>query len=152
MSGAMSGAGRVRVWPFFAWALVGAGSFVALLAVFTIGIFVLPLVLAAMTGLLIWRGSRNVAAVGVVSGLGLVPLYVAFLNRGGPGDVCSSSSAGQSCTTEWSPWPWLIAGILLVGGGGLLFAWLRPGAERSATPRPPTPPPPTPPPATPPPA
>jgi hypothetical protein len=117
--------GRVRTWPFFAWAVVGAGGGLALAAVSTIGIFVVPVVLAATAGLLLWPGSRTVAAVGVLSGLGLVPLYIAFLNRGGPGDVCSTSAGGQSCTTEWSPWPWLIAGVLLVCGGGFLFAWLR---------------------------
>jgi hypothetical protein len=118
-------AARVRIWPFFAWAVVGAGSFVALLAVFTIGVFILPLVIAAAAGLLAWGRSRTVAAVGVISGLGLVPLSVAFLNRGGPGEVCRYSGGGESCTTEWSPWPWLIAGVLLVCGGALLFGWLR---------------------------
>jgi hypothetical protein len=123
---------RVRIWPFFAWAVVGAGGCLALAAVFTIGIFVEPAVIAVAAGLLAWGGSRTIAAVGLLSGLGLVPLYIAFLNRGGPGDVCSYSAGGQSCTTEWSPWPWLIAGVLLVAGGAALFAWLRPGTGRPA--------------------
>jgi hypothetical protein len=129
-------ADRVRTWPFFAWAVVGAGLCLALVTVWTIGIFVLPLVIAAVVGLLAWGGSRTIAAVGVVSGLGLVPLYLAFLNRGGPGDICSSSAGGQSCITEWSPWPWLIAGILLVCGGAILFAWLRHVTGPPATPPP----------------
>jgi hypothetical protein len=118
---------RPAIWPFGAWAVVGAGACLALLTAFTIGIFVLPLVIAATAALLGWRVSRTVAAVGVVSGLGLVPLYVAYLNRDGPGEICSTTSQGQECTTAWSPWPWLVAGLLLVGAGIVVFAALRSG-------------------------
>jgi hypothetical protein len=137
---AAAGAARVRAWPFFAWAVVGAGGGVALAAALTIGIFVLPLVTAATMGLLGWPGSRTVAVVGVVSGLGLVPLYIAFLNRGGPGDVCTSSASGQSCISEWSPWPWFVAGVLLVCAGAILFTRLRPAATPPAAAPPAIPP------------
>jgi hypothetical protein len=117
--------GRSLTWPFLAWAAVGAGACLALLAVLTIGIFVLPLVIVATVALLTWRKGRTIAAVGVVAGLGLVPLYVAYLNRGGPGNVCSTSAGGQSCSTEWSPWPWLAAGLLLIALGVGAFVLLR---------------------------
>jgi hypothetical protein len=54
-----------------------------------------------------------------------MPLLVAYLNRGGPGNVCTTTATSQSCTTEWSPWPWLAAGLLLVAAGAVTFAWLR---------------------------
>jgi hypothetical protein len=116
---------KPRIWPFFAWAAVGAGVCLSVLAVLSIGLFVLPVVIAGLTALLIWPGSRTVAALGVVSGLGLIPLVVAYLNRGGPGNVCTTSAASQSCTTEWSPWPWFAAGLALVTLGAVAFALLR---------------------------
>lgn len=118
---------RPAIWPFAAWAVVGAGACLALLTAFTIGIFVLPLVMAATIALLRWRRTCNVAAVGLVSGLGLVPLYVAYLNRGGPGEICSTTAQGQECTTAWSPWPWLVVGLLLIGAGIVVFSALRSG-------------------------
>jgi hypothetical protein len=134
--------GRVLVWPFVAWAAVGAGACLALLTVFTVGVFILPVVIAAAIALLRWRGSRTIAAIGVISGFGLVPLYVAYLNRGGPGDVCTTSGGGQSCLTEWSPWPWFIAGAVMVALGIAVFAGVRNAiSPLSAGPgRPPPPP------------
>jgi hypothetical protein len=106
--------------------------------VLSIGLFVLPFVIAALIALLVWPGGRTIAALGTVSGLGLVPLAVAYLNRGGPGDVCTTSASGQSCTTEWSPWPWLGAGLALVALGAVAFGLLR--ARLSQAPSAPPPP------------
>ena len=129
---------RPRIWPFFAWAAVGTGAFFTLITGFTVGLLVLPLVLVALAALLIWPGSRTSAALGLISGLGLMPLLVAYLNRGGPGNVCTTTATSQSCTTEWSPWPWLAAGLLLVAAGAVAFAWLRTrlSQPRPAAPRP----------------
>ena len=115
---------RPLVWPFFAWAAVGAGACVAVLSVPSIGVFVAPPVIAAAVFLLRWPRSRTTAMFGAASGLGLVLLYVAYLNRGGPGDVCSTTASGQSCVTEWSPWPWLAAGIALFAFGVAAFVLL----------------------------
>jgi hypothetical protein len=117
---------RPRIWPFFAWAAVGTGAFFTVITGFTVGLLVLPLVVVALAALLIWPGSRTSAALGLISGLGLMPLLVAYLNRGGPGNVCTTTTAtSQSCTTEWSPWPWLAAGLVLVAVGAVAFGWLR---------------------------
>ncbi len=106
-----------RNWLQFAlWAAVGAGAVVGLLTVLTIGIFVVP-VTVILAGLLIWRGDRGLAAPGVVTGLGLPLWYVAYLNRAGPGMVCTQAAAGGSCTQEMSPWPWIAAGLFFVLGG-----------------------------------
>jgi hypothetical protein len=121
---------RPRVWPFLAWAVVGAGLCIALLTALTIGIFVLPVTLGGMAALLLWRGSRNGSAFGLPAGAGTVPLYVSYLNRGGPGNVCATAGTGQSCISEWSPWPWLAAALLLVAAGAGLFLWLRHEASR----------------------
>jgi hypothetical protein len=44
-------------------------------------------------------------------------LYVAYLNRSGPGTICTSITGGQSCTDESSPWPWLAVGVGSLLGG-----------------------------------
>jgi MYXO-CTERM domain-containing protein len=113
-------------WYFLAWLAVGAGFCLSLATVLTIGVFVLPATIVALIVLLSRPGSRNSSAAGAISGLGLVPLYVAFLNRSGPGTVCSSTAGGgQECTDQWSPWPFLAIGLLLVAAGLGLFLALR---------------------------
>ncbi|MFC8732203.1 hypothetical protein ACFT5B_07080 [Luteimicrobium sp. NPDC057192] len=68
------------------------------------------------------RRPRAELAFLALSGAGVVPLVVAWLNRDGPGDVCTAWSDGQCAagTEEWSPWPWLAAGVLLVAAGTVL--------------------------------
>jgi hypothetical protein len=100
------------------WAVVGAGAAASLLGALTIGVFLLP-VTAVLAGLLAWRGNRQAAGPGILAGLGLIPLYIAYLNRGGPGMVCTGTAAAGSCTQEWSPWPWLAAGLALAGAGAI---------------------------------
>jgi hypothetical protein len=91
----------------------------------TIGIFVLPAALA-LGAALGWRGRRQQAWPGIVAGLGVPLLYVGYLNRGGPGIVCTSWASGGECTQETSPWPWVVAGLLLaVAGAGLSMAAAR---------------------------
>jgi hypothetical protein len=118
------------IWPFLAWAVVGAGLCFAVLSGFTVGIFVIPVAIAAMIALLRWAQARTIAAVGVISGPGLVLMYVAYLNRAGPGNVCSATATSQTCVTEMSPWPWLIAGIAVLAIGVTVFAQLRRPANR----------------------
>jgi hypothetical protein len=108
---------RPLAWPFFAWVAVGAAACVAVLSVLSIGVFVAPFVVAAAVFLLRWLRGRTVAVFGAVSGVGLALLYVGYLNRGGPGEVCSTTASSQSCVTEWSPWPWFVAGIALFAIG-----------------------------------
>lgn len=110
-------AGTGRHWLHFVlWAVAGASVAVGLLAVLTIGVFVLPAA-AALIGVLAWRGDRRLAAPGILTGLGLLPLYVGYLNRGGPGMVCTGTAANGSCTQEMSPWPWIAVGLCLIAAG-----------------------------------
>jgi hypothetical protein len=80
---------------FALWAATGAGAALAAATMLTIGLFVLPAT-AALAAVLGWRGDRELAVPGIVTGLGVVPLYVAYLNRGGPGNVCVTTSTGGS--------------------------------------------------------
>lgn len=109
---------------FLAWMLAGATLVLGVLSLFTIGIFVLPGALALAVGLAVSRRGHDRAATGLISGAGLMPLYVAYQNRGGPGNVCVTTATSQSCVSEWSPWPWLAAGLTLILAGLALFAVL----------------------------
>ncbi len=110
-----------KVWSFIAWPVVGAALSLSVLGAMTIGIFILPFALLGLLALLKWGGNRK-SSVGLISGAGLPFLYVAYLNRNGPGMVCNpSGNGGQSCEDEMSPWPWLLIGAVLVLTGVLLF-------------------------------
>jgi hypothetical protein len=99
-----------------AWIAVGAGVIAGALMVLTIGPFVL-LATAGLAAVLVRYVGVRLAWPGLLAGAGLLPLYVAYLNRGGPGMVCATTPTGGSCTQEWSPWPWVGAGLCLVGAG-----------------------------------
>jgi hypothetical protein len=116
---------RQGVPQFLLWALVGAGMSLGLLGALTIGVFVLPVALLA-GGLLLWRSRMTNSVAGAMSGAGVIPLFVSWLNRDGPGFICTSSGAsGEQCLEEWSPWPWLMAGLAFVSAGVILFRRLR---------------------------
>ncbi|MEU1478993.1 hypothetical protein [Streptomyces sp. NPDC005760] len=117
-------------WPgwgwFLAWLLVGACGGIGLAAILTVGAaFLVP---AAVAAVFLLRAGPARAAVGAVSGLALPLFYLAYLNRGGPGEVCHAVTGGQSCTEEYTPVPFLVAGALLLALGLVLHATTgRPG-------------------------
>ena len=112
---------RRNVSWFIAWMLTGAGYALGILGVFSVGPYILVITLAATIVLATRAGSR-VGLPGLISGTSLPLFYVAFLNRSGPGTVCTSTATSQSCVDEWSPWPWLAIGIVLLVSGCVWFA------------------------------
>ncbi|MGA2471147.1 MAG: hypothetical protein ABSG64_10700 [Solirubrobacteraceae bacterium] len=63
----------------------------------------------------------------------MLPLYVAYLNRSGPGNICHYSiHGGESCVQESTPIPWLLVALVLFTVGALLC---RSAAARAAKPR-----------------
>jgi len=112
--------GSDLLW-FGVWSAIGAAYALALLGAMTIGVFVLPFAVVA-TLFVRWHRRAHVGLPGLISGAALPLLYVAYLNRSGPGTVCSAIPGGQSCTDEWSPWPWLSLGLALLVAGVIVFA------------------------------
>lgn len=108
------------------WPVVGVALAVSVLGAMTIGLYVLPLAIAVLFALLVWGGNRG-SSVGLISIVGLPFLSIAFLYRHGPsGMVCRPyKDGGQQCAQEYSPWPLLIIGTILVLLGVLLFIRLR---------------------------
>lgn len=116
---------KPKLWSFLAWPVVGAALAVSVLGALTIGAYILPFALLGLFILLKWGGDRR-SSVGLISGVGLPLLYVAYLNRDGPGWVCRTyGNGGQTCEDAGSPWPWLLIGTALVVTGVLLFERVR---------------------------
>jgi hypothetical protein len=116
----------LREWLWFvAWLFVGGAFTVGMLGALTICVFVMPAAVIAAVVLVRVHRPRG-ELLGLISGLGVPLLYVGYLNRGGPGDVCTTGRDGsQSCIEEWNPWPWLAVGALLVLIGVIAFARYR---------------------------
>lgn len=96
--------------------MVGALAGLGLLALLSIGL--LLLVAAIALAVLFARRTESRAGLeGFVSGQGLPLLFVAWMNRSGPGNVCSAIPGGQTCAEQWAPLPWLVVGLLLVAAG-----------------------------------
>jgi hypothetical protein len=121
--------GLRRPWAAFgAWILVGGAYAVSLLGILTIGVMVLPFAIAG-TVLLVRRPSTRAGLPGLIGGLGVPPLFVAYLNRTGPVSAgCVPISGGERCAGTWQsgnqvldPWPWLLAGLLLFAIGLVVF-------------------------------
>jgi hypothetical protein len=115
------------VW-FTAWLFVGAGYALSVVGVASTGLFVLPLPLLG-TVLLARRQRASSGLPGLISGLAVPLFYVAYLNRAGPGTICTTVTGGQECNDEWSPWPWLAVGVILLVLGVATFI----GRQRRAS-------------------
>jgi hypothetical protein len=105
---------------FAAWCVIGAAACFSILSLLTIGPFVLLLALM-LTGLLLWRVEFGWAMAGMISGAGIPLLYVAWLNRDGPGEVCTRTATSEACGDQWSPWPFVAVGLLLLVAGVVVF-------------------------------
>jgi hypothetical protein len=106
---------------FLWWCLAGAGLGLGVLSLLSIGAFVL-LATFMLCGVLLWRLDFGWGMGGLLSGAALPVLYVAWLNRGGPGEVCHRDAQSLSCTDEWSPWPFVVVGVAMVVAGLVVFA------------------------------
>ncbi len=117
--------GTASAWSGFgAWAVVGAGLCLGLLSILSIGVFVLAA--TVLIGLLVTRWRRSFTETfGVVSGVALPLFWIAYDNRAGPGEICTSTARSISCTDEWNPWPWVLAGALLALSGIAAFVAYR---------------------------
>jgi hypothetical protein len=105
---------------FLGWCLAGAGGCFGVLSLLTVGPFVL-LATLFLCAWLLWRFEFGWAMGGLLSGAGLPVFYLAWLNRGGPGEVCTYTATGSECGDEWSPWPFLVVAVLLLVAGVVVF-------------------------------
>lgn len=95
--------------------MVGA---TAALGLVSLGLLTLiPAVIAATA--FTRNASARRSAVGVLAGAGFLLLYVAYVQRQGPGTTCWRTATATGCDQHLNPIPWLVVGLALVVGGVL---------------------------------
>ena len=93
------------------WALLGAGLVLGFFT-FTV-LFLVPIVIGVIVFAIRPRLAKS--AFGLLAGMGLVSMYVAYVQRRGPGTVCyQTATGGSGCEEYLNPWPWLVVGVVLV--------------------------------------
>lgn len=91
---------------------VGAMAMLALIVFPTLGLLLIAVAVA------VTRKAPHVL-LGLLTGAGLPLLYVAYLNRAGPGAVCYHTALSGGCDQHLNPVPWLLIGLCLIAGGVL---------------------------------
>jgi len=114
---------------FGVWAVVGSLFGFALVALASIGLFILVLAIAAAA--LVATGERVRVwpeITGVLAGLGAFPLVVGLLNVGStpcPSSGSAASGAASVSCGGFDPVPWLAAGTALIAAGLAAYSVLR---------------------------
>jgi hypothetical protein len=62
------------------------------------------------------------SAFGLLSGIGILLLYVAYVQRDGPGTTCWHTATASGCDQHLNPIPWLIIGLACFIGGFIAHA------------------------------
>ena len=104
---------RRRCGWFWAWVTVGA---LGALGAISLGLIALAPALLIAT-LISMNEKAGQPAFGLVSGAGLPLLFVAYLNREGPGITCYRTASSAGCDQHLNPLPWLVIGLLLLAAG-----------------------------------
>ncbi len=95
---------------FLVWALLGSA---AALGTVSLGPLLLIPVVAACAYL--WtRPTARRPVFGLICGTGALLLYVAWVQRAGPGTTCWHTATGGGCDQHLNPLPWLVVGVALV--------------------------------------
>ena len=117
--------GRGPAW-FGAWLVVGAALTFSFLAGLSIGLFVLPFALVLLA-VVASRSPHRPEAIGLVSGIGVTLLLVAFINR--DNEPCPASgrfqqlAPGQQSVScgGLDPHPWPYLGLAVTAAGAVTY-------------------------------
>ena len=103
---------------FFIWALLGSAA-----ALGTVSLGPLLLLPTALVAVFVWRRPRaRRSSFGLLTGAGTLLLYVAWVQRAGPGTTCWHTATASGCDQHLNPLPWLVLGIVLVTAGFVAHA------------------------------
>lgn len=105
---------------FWAWAVLGIAGAIGLVSLGLL-LFVPALVVGAF--LARSRDARH-SAFGLLTGVGLVFLFVAYVQREGPGTTCWHTATASGCDQHLDPRPWLAVGAAFVFVGVTVHAVL----------------------------
>lgn len=100
---------------FWAWAAVGATGALGLVSLGPLAPIPASIAAAALTQ----SPSARRSAPGVLAGAGFLSLYVAYVQREGPGTTCWHTATATGCDQHLNPIPWLVVGLALVIGAVL---------------------------------
>ena len=98
---------------FWVWVLVGCASTLGLLVAGMLAIAPVAIGTCVMAS----RPTIRRSAFGIVTGIGVLLLYVAWVQRAGPGTTCWRSGSASGCDQHLNPLPWLFIGLALFVGG-----------------------------------
>jgi hypothetical protein len=100
---------------FAAWVIVGCALAFGVVS-FALGplVFVPAVIVAA---LMLRKPRARAGAYGALIGVGVLLLFVAYLNREGPGTTCWQHASSSGCDQHLNPLPWLVLGLAFVAGG-----------------------------------
>ena len=114
------GGSATSVLSFAAWVLTGAAAALGCVSLGPILLgpaVILGCVLSSRPRVRRWRA-------GLPAGAGVVFLYIAYLDRQGPGTTCWHTVAAAGCDQNLNPVPWLIVAIALLGWA-VVSTWAR---------------------------
>jgi hypothetical protein len=99
-----------------------AGLVVAI-GLLTFGSLALVPAVAIAGGVMVSRTARR-SGWGLLSGAGIIAVFVAYLHRDGPGTTCWRTAVASGCEEHLDPRPWLVAGLVLAitGVAGQVFS------------------------------
>lgn len=103
--------GPVCSW-FSVWAIVGAAAAAGLVSLGPIALGPAAIAGVTMTASRVARQST----LGLFAGAGLLCLFVAYVQRHGPGTTCWHAATASGCDQHLNPLPWLIVGLILLVG------------------------------------
>jgi len=110
---------HVAGWAWFwSWVVVGVGA--ASAAVSLGPILALPIAVIAVA--MASQPSIRRSALGLLTGVGVVLLYVAYAQRHGPGTTCWHTATASGCDQHLNPIPWLVIGLVFLIGGVVAYA------------------------------
>jgi hypothetical protein len=110
VSAQVRGPHAARCLWFWAWAAVGALAALS----FDLGPLAAGPALALGALLANLGDTRHRSAPGFLTGAGLPLLWVAYVQRQGPGTTCWHTALRAGCDQHLNPLPWLVAGAILV--------------------------------------
>lgn len=105
------GGQATSVIALVAWCLTGAAGALGLVSLGPV--LVAPAVVLA--GVLASQPAARHGRAGLPAGAGLVFLYVAYVQRHGPGTTCWRTATASACDQTLNPIPWLVLAVLLLG-------------------------------------
>jgi len=109
---------RHAIGCFWFWAWAGVGA-VGALGMISLGPIALGPALVAGAAVSTSRTARR-SRFGLLAGAGLLSLFVAYVQREGPGTTCWHTATAAGCDQHLNPIPWLLIGVLLLVGAIVL--------------------------------